>query len=69
MQQRKRIILGVVFALALFAAPALAEPGLGLDLGNTVDALIYVVGATAVASGATYLVQWVHAVSRVETSG
>ena len=47
----------------------LAEPGLGLELGATVQALIYVVGATTVASGAIYLVQWVRAVSRVETSG
>ena len=57
------------FAQIVLAVAVLAEPGLGLELGATVQALIYVVGATTVASGAIYLVQWVRAVSRVETSG
>ena len=55
-------------AQILLAAAVLAELGLGLALGDTVVALVYVVGATTVLSGATYLVQWVGAVSRVETS-
>ena len=55
-------------AQIVLAAAVLAELGLGLALGDTVVALVYVVGATTVLSGATYLVQWVGAVSRVETS-
>ncbi len=57
------------FAQIVLAVAVLAEPGLGIELGNTVPALVYAVGATTVLSGATYLVQWVRAVSRVETSG
>lgn len=56
-------------AQILLAAAVLAELGLELSLGDTVSALLYVVGATTVLSGATYLVQWVRTVSRVETSG
>ena len=57
------------FAQIVLAVAVLAEPGLGVDLGDTVPVLVYAVGATTVVSGATYLVQWVRAVSRVETSG
>ena len=56
-------------AQIVLAAVVLAGPGLGLELGDAVAVLVYLVGATTVLSGATYLVQWVRTVSHVETPG
>jgi cardiolipin synthase (CMP-forming) len=39
-------------------AVVLAEQGLGLDTGLLVAVLVYVTGATTLASGATYVVTW-----------
>jgi cardiolipin synthase len=44
----------------------LAELGLGFDLGTYMDVLIYVVGLTTVASGASYIINWGRTVVPVE---
>ncbi len=51
--------------IALIAL-VLAELGLGFDLGGYLDALIYVVAVTTIASGASYIINWGRTVAPVE---
>ena len=51
--------------IALIAL-VLVELGLKIDLGGFLDVLIYVVGATTVASGASYINNWGRTVEPVE---
>jgi cardiolipin synthase len=53
--------------IALIAL-VLAELGLGFDLGGFLDFLVYVVGVTTIASGASYIVNWGRTVEPVEDS-
>jgi len=51
--------------IALIAL-VLVELGLKIDLGGFLDVLIYVVGATTIASGASYIINWGRTVEPVE---
>ena len=51
--------------IALIAL-VLAELGLGFDIGGYLDALIYVVAVTTIASGASYIINWGRNVSPAE---
>ena len=51
--------------IALIAL-VLVELGLKIDLGGFLDVLIYVVGATTIASGAGYIINWGRTVEPVE---
>ena len=51
--------------IALIAL-VLAELGLGFDLGGYLDALIYVVAVTTIASGASYIFNWGRTVASIE---
>ena len=51
--------------IALIAL-VLAELGLNFDLGSYLDALVYVVAATTVASGASYIINWGRTVEPLE---
>ena len=51
--------------IALIAL-VLVELGLKIDLGGFLDVLIYVVGATTIASGASYINNWGRTVEPVE---
>jgi len=44
----------------------LAELGLGFDLGGFLDFLIYVVAATTIVSGASYIINWGRTVEPIE---
>jgi cardiolipin synthase len=47
-------------------ALVLAEMGLNFDLGGYLDVLVYVVGVTTIASGASYIINWGRTVVPVE---
>ncbi|MDA0652955.1 MAG: CDP-alcohol phosphatidyltransferase family protein [Proteobacteria bacterium] len=47
-------------------ALVLAELGLNFDLGGYLDVLVYVVGVTTLASGASYIINWGRTVVPVE---
>ncbi|MGB0630195.1 MAG: CDP-alcohol phosphatidyltransferase family protein [Alphaproteobacteria bacterium] len=51
------------------AAIVLAELGFRLDIGGLVHAAIYVVGATTVISGASYMVSWTRQMAGIEEDG
>jgi cardiolipin synthase len=51
------------------AAIVLAELGFRLDIGELVKTAIYVVGATTVISGASYMVSWTRQMAGVEEDG
>jgi len=51
--------------IALIAL-VLVELGLKIDLGGFLNVLIYVVGATTIASGASYIINWGRTVEPVE---
>ncbi len=51
--------------IALIAL-VLAELGLDFDLGGFLDALIYVVAVTTIASGASYIINWGRTVASIE---
>ena len=51
--------------IALIAL-VLAELGLNFDLGSYLDVLVYVVAATTVASGASYIINWGRTVESFE---
>jgi cardiolipin synthase len=51
------------------AAIVLAELGFRLDIGELVQTAIYVVGATTVISGASYMVSWTRQMAGVEEDG
>ena len=53
-------------AQIVLAAVVLGDSGLGLGLAMLVDALVFVVAATTLASGAAYVVQWTRRVAGVE---
>lgn len=50
------------------AAATLARLGLGLSIDTLAEALIYVVAATTVLSGAGYLIRWTRALAGLEES-
>ena len=54
-------------AQIVLAAVVLGDLGLDIVTDGIVQVLIYVVAATTLASGATYLVEWTRRASRVET--
>jgi cardiolipin synthase len=47
-------------------ALVLAELGLEFDLGSYLDILVYIVGATTIASGASYIINWGRTVALIE---
>ena len=51
------------------AAIVLAKLGFRLDMDGLVHAAIYVVGATTVISGASYMVSWTRQMAGVEEKG
>jgi cardiolipin synthase len=51
------------------AAVVLAELGLQLDIMGAVEIMIYLVGATAVISGASYMVSWARQMAGIEDDG
>lgn len=51
--------------IALIAL-VLTELGLGLEIGGLLDALVYVVAATTIVSGASYIINWSRTVEPVE---
>ena len=51
------------------AALVLAELGLELDITGLVSAMMYVVGATTVISGASYMVSWTRQMAGIEEDG
>lgn len=51
------------------AAVVLAELGLKLDIMGAVEMMIYLVGATTVISGASYMVSWARQMAGIEDDG
>jgi len=51
------------------AAVVLAELGLQLDIMGVVEVIIYLVGATTVISGASYMVSWARQMAGIEDDG
>jgi len=51
------------------AAVVLAELGLKLDIMGAVEIMIYLVGATTVISGASYMVSWARQMAGIEDDG
>ncbi len=54
-------------AQIVLAAVLLGNLGLGLGAGEIVEALVYVVAATTLASGGAYVVEWTRRAAGVET--
>jgi len=50
----------------LLVGVLLAQLGLGVEPGATVEALVYMVAATTILSGAGYLVRWTRALAGLE---